>query len=197
MFWSTIRPIHLEVIQDIYTSEKMTFTQYQATIYLLYKKGVREDIRNWRPISLLNNDYKSITKILSNRLRSVIDEIIHEDQRGCILGRNSSDCVRMLEDLIENEADENTCMLLLDQEKAFYRVEFTWLFKTREAFGFGKKIIKLIKILYKDINSAILTNGRISRFFSSKARCQARRLTFSLAIYHTGRAFSTDSPGFP
>ena len=62
MFWSTTRPIHLEVIQDIYTSEEMTFTKYQATIYLLYKKGVREDIKNWRPISLLNNDYKIITK---------------------------------------------------------------------------------------------------------------------------------------
>ena len=74
----------------------------------------------------------------------------------------------MLEDLIENEADENSCMLLLDQEKAFDRVEFTWLFKTLEAFGFGKKIIKWIKILYKDANSAILTNGRISRFFPVK-----------------------------
>ena len=146
----------------------MTFTQYQAIISLLYKKGVREDIKNWRPISLLNNDYKIITKILSNRLRSVINEIIHEDQRGCIPGRNSSDCVRMLEDLIENEVDENSCVLLLDQEKAFDRVEFTWLFETLEAFGFGKKFQKWIKILYKDANSAILTNGRISRFFPVK-----------------------------
>ena len=38
IFWSTIRPIYLKVIQDIYTSEEMTFTQYQAIISLLYKK---------------------------------------------------------------------------------------------------------------------------------------------------------------
>ena len=45
--------------------------------------------------------------------------MIHEDQRWCIPGRNSSGCIRMLEDLIENETDDNSCMLLLDQEKAF------------------------------------------------------------------------------
>ena len=74
----------------------------------------------------------------------------------------------MLEDLIENEADENSCMLLLDQERAFDRVEFTWLFKILEAFGFEKNFIKWITILYKDANSATLTNGRISRFFPVK-----------------------------
>ena len=103
----------------------MTFKQYQDIISLLFKKGVREDMKNWRNISLLNNDYKIITKMLSDRLRTVVDEIIHEDQRGCIPGRNSSDCIGILKDVIENETDDNSCMLLLDQEKSFDRVEFS------------------------------------------------------------------------
>ena len=55
----------------------------------------------------------------------------------------------MLEDLIENEADENSCMLLLDQEKAFDRVEFTWLFKTLDSFGFEKKTSNGLKYYTK------------------------------------------------
>ena len=73
MFWSTIRPIYLEVIQNIYTSEEMAFTQYQAIISLLYKKRAGEDIKNWRPISLLNNDYKIwINSVLCDALLHLV-----------------------------------------------------------------------------------------------------------------------------
>ena len=75
--------------------------------------------------------------MLSNRLRTVIEEIIHEDQRGCIPGRNSSECIRMLEDLIENETDDNSC--ITRPRKTLNRVGFSRLIKTVEAFSFGKK----------------------------------------------------------
>ena len=72
------------------------------------------------------------------RLQKVMHEIIHEDQRGCIKGRHSHECLRILEDVIENGIDENSCFLLIDQEKAFDRVETKWLFNVLEGFGFGQ-----------------------------------------------------------
>ena len=62
---------------------------------------MRENITNWRPISLLNSDYKIITKALAMRLRYVMHEIINEDQRGCIKGRHGYECLRILADVIE------------------------------------------------------------------------------------------------
>ena len=65
--------------------------------------------------------------------------------------------------MIENGIDENSCFLLIDQEKAFDRVETKWLFNVLEGFGFGQNFMKSIRILYKYAQRAIITNGVISR----------------------------------
>lgn len=44
--------------------------QNKGIMKLLYKKGEREDIKNWRPITLLNTDYKIIANVLANRIQS-------------------------------------------------------------------------------------------------------------------------------
>ena len=49
--------------------------------YLLFKK-------NWRPISLLNTDYKLVTKCFVSRLKQVVPSIVHSDQIGYLKGEN-------------------------------------------------------------------------------------------------------------
>ena len=83
---------------------------------LLYKKGEREDISNWRPISLLNVDYKIITKFLAERLKPLLPKIIHSDQKGYVNGRNISEANRLLQDLIEYSEQNkiNSSIIFLD-----------------------------------------------------------------------------------
>ena len=69
-------------------------------IILLYKKGDRSDIRNWRPISLLNIDYKILSKVFAERLKLVLHEIISDEQKGCIPGRFIGETIRQIEDLL-------------------------------------------------------------------------------------------------
>lgn len=66
-------------------------------ISLLYKSGEREDIKNWRPITLLNVDYKICSKILAERLKIVLPSIIETDKKGYVKGRNIFDSNRMLQ----------------------------------------------------------------------------------------------------
>ena len=82
LYWEKIKGVFSEVVHAIYDKDELSYTQYQAIITLLYKKGMRENITNWRPISLLNSDYKIITKALAMRLRNVMHEIINENQGG-------------------------------------------------------------------------------------------------------------------
>lgn len=57
----------------------------------LYKKGDRREISNYRPITLLNSDYKTYTKVLTSRLGQVADKLIHKDQAGFVPGRHIED----------------------------------------------------------------------------------------------------------
>jgi hypothetical protein len=56
----------------------------EGDISMLYKKGDREDPRNYRPITLLNTDYKIFTRVLSKRMLGVVHEFVSETQKGFV-----------------------------------------------------------------------------------------------------------------
>jgi hypothetical protein len=51
----------------------------KRVLTLLHKGGEREEIKNWRPLTLLNCDYKIISKFLAERLKNVLIKLIHQD----------------------------------------------------------------------------------------------------------------------
>ena len=63
-----------------------------------------------------------------------------------LIGQN----IRLVEDII-NEMDDDKIILLLDQEKAFDRIEWDWLFKVLHVFSFRDRFIQWLKIMYKNI----------------------------------------------
>ena len=132
-YWSSVGTDLHEVLVTSYSDDELPYTQYLALITLLYKKGARENIKNWRPISLLNVDLKILSKALAERLKKVLHEIIHVDQQGCIPGRYIGKNIRLLEDII-NEQDDDAVILVLDQEKAFDRVEWNWIYRVLHQF---------------------------------------------------------------
>ena len=164
IYWNDVKSDYFEIVLNSQIKESLPYTQYLAVITLLYKKGKREDIRNWRPISLLNVDFKILSKLLAERLKKVLPDIIHTDQRGCIAGRYVGENIRLIEDVIGAKDDESL-VLLIDQEKAFDRVEWKWLFKVLEAFNFGRTFISWIHTLYNQAKTSILTNGVQSAYF--------------------------------
>ena len=139
MYWKDIKHDLFDCFMEGLQNQELSYTQYLAMITLLYKKGIREDIKNWRPISLLNVDFKIISKSLSERLKKVMPSIIHTDQRGCIRGRYIGENIRLVEDILQSK-DDDSVILLLDQEKAFDRVEWSWLYKVLTAFNFGENV---------------------------------------------------------
>ena len=167
LFWNIISDDLYEVFIAGLEDRQLAYTQYLATIVLLYKKGPRPDIRNWRPIALLNTDYKLLSKIFAERIRTVLPEIIHCDQKGCVSGRYMGENIRLIDDLlfeIENQSPDSI-ILQLDQEKAFDRVEWDWLFSVLSFFNFGDVFIENLKTLYRNAKVSIMTNGYQSHYF--------------------------------
>ena len=89
-------------------------------------------VKNWRPIILLNLDYKIISKTIANRIKSLLNDLIAQEQTGFMKGRNISENLRKLLDVMHIAEDQNIPLLLIqvDFEKAFDRVEYSSLFKT-------------------------------------------------------------------
>jgi hypothetical protein len=65
--WEQIKDEFFLLVKDTFDKKELTASQYKGVLTLLHKNGEREDIRNWRPLTLLNSDYKLITKILAER----------------------------------------------------------------------------------------------------------------------------------
>ena len=88
----------------------------------MHNGGVREDIKkNWRPLTLLNCDYKIISKLLAERLKNVLTKLIHPDQKELVNGRNICEANRMIQDIIQyvDEEDEEGVISFLYQEQIF------------------------------------------------------------------------------
>ena len=69
----------LELFNNIKLDKQQPESQKNALIKLLYKKGDHRNLKNWRPVSLLNVDYKILTKILTNRLSNFLHKIVPEE----------------------------------------------------------------------------------------------------------------------
>ena len=171
-FWKTLNKPLLESYNYSYETNELSVSQKQAVISLLDKKDKdRLLVENWRPISLLNVDYKILSKCLAERIKKVLPYIIHESQTGFIAGRSISDSIRTILDILEDTESKNIPGLLLtiDFQKAFDSVLWTYLFKTLERFNFGLSFLKWIKLLYTNISSCVMNNKVTSQYFDIKA----------------------------
>ena len=103
-------------------------------------------LKNWRPITLLNTDYKIASSALANRMKHVLPKIIHENQKGFLKGRFIGENTRLVYDILSTANTERLpgLMLLLDFEKAFDSLEWDFMIKVLKYFNFGERFQKWI-----------------------------------------------------
>ena len=92
MFWNDIKSFYIKSINYSFDTGNLTQLQKQGIITLLPKSNKDLlSIANWRPISLLNVDYKIATKAISNRIKKVLSSIISSTQSGFMKNRYIGD----------------------------------------------------------------------------------------------------------
>ena len=136
--------------------------------FTLVQKGDRTQLKNWRPFTLLNTDYKILTQALTNRLQQVLSLIIHTDQTASIKERTINDNTQLLHDVVTyaNEKGILLALISINQPKAFDRVSPKFLFKSLDQFGFGPNFIWWIQTIYNSVSSSIKTNGWLAAFIN-------------------------------
>lgn len=134
----------------------------------LYKKKDKREIANYRPITLLNSDYKIFTKALSTKLTRIAALIIHPNQAGFMPNRSIADHIQLAKMMItyaEEAIEENGVIIALDQEKAYDKITHDYLWKTLKAYNLPEKFIATLKSLYTSAETKVMINGNLSSPF--------------------------------
>ena len=101
-FWKELGIFMCKSINYSYNTGQLSDFQNQGIITCIPKDGKdRRNLKNWRPISLLNVDYKIASAAIANRVKEVLPNIISETQTGFMKGRFIGDNTRLLYDIIE------------------------------------------------------------------------------------------------
>ncbi len=168
-FWIDIKNLLVNSINAAYLNGKMSIEQRRGIISLIPKKDKNIwRLGNWRPITLLNTDYKIATKCIAERFKKILANIINNDQSGFLKNRFIGENIRNIIDLIQHCDEQNiSCMFLfIDFEKAFDSIEWPFLLKTMRHLNFGEGMIKWIKTFYNDTTSCVINNGHATKFFN-------------------------------
>ena len=188
VFWPLLKKDFHEVLTSSLKCKILPYSFRRAVITLLPKKGDLADISNWRPVSLLNTDYKIFAKLLASRLKKCISYVIGRDQSYCIPTRSIYDNINLIRDAIFYANVENIplAILNLDQKKAFDNVDHDYLFNIMKRMGFGEQFISYIQTLYEGTESLIKVCGSLTAPFSFekgiRQGCPLSGLLYSIAI---------------
>ena len=169
IFWNDIKQFYVKSLNYSFETGNLTTLQKQGIISLLPKKDKDLcNLNNWRPLTLLNTDYKIATKAIANRIKKYLPNIINCSQTGFIKGRYIGENIRLVQETIEKLDDENMPGLLFfaDFEKAFDSVSHKYIIECLKTFNFGPDIIKWVKCFYQGANSCVQNAGVMSDFFS-------------------------------
>lgn len=177
VFWAKIGPEFLNALNQAKENSKLYIAARRGLITLIPKKECDLlQIGNWRPITLLNCDYKILPKVLANRMQPVLADIIHPDQTGFMKNRHIHDNIQKTFEVVNYTYKENInglamnidyqkCFdMLVDYQKCFDMLEHSAIWGSLKYFNFGDMFIEWVKLLYTDIQISIVNNGYFSKY---------------------------------
>ena len=99
--WPELGPEMVASFNYGFRTGTLSISQRRGIISLIPKKNKDKTLlENLRPVSLLNTDYKILTKTIAKRLEKVLPKIINSDQTGYVKGRFIGENVRLIQDVM-------------------------------------------------------------------------------------------------
>ena len=167
-FFTELAPLLIKMIDSAIKGEGLSAELKQSHITLIPKdSGDPLSTKNYRPISLLNIEYKLITKVLANKVSPFLESIVNPDQAAAIKDRNIQNHNHLIRDIITlaHDRGDKTCILSIDQQKAFDMVSHEWLALVLKRCNFGPNFISWVNLLYEGATSKFVVNGILSEAF--------------------------------
>ena len=130
----------LNSLNAAYKNGEMSISQRRGVITLIPKENsYPRELSNWRPITLLNVDYKIASKAIATRMEKILPLLINSNQTGFMKGRYIGQNIRLINDIMEQTELQGIpgILLLLDFRKALDTIEWGFIQQTLKLFNFG------------------------------------------------------------
>ncbi|KAL0455437.1 UNVERIFIED_CONTAM: LINE-1 reverse transcriptase, partial [Sesamum latifolium] len=148
---------------------RMAIHPVNATVLLLIPKVANPTtVTEFRPISCCSVLYKTITKVIVQRMQGVMDKIISPPQNAFVPGRRISNNILLGQDLFHGYNRQHLpprCALKVDLRKAFDTLEWDFIIAMLHLFGFPPRIIMWIEECITTTSFSVLLNGEVHGFF--------------------------------
>jgi hypothetical protein len=163
-YWHVVGSDVTKAVLSCLNSGRILNSINHTFITLIPKTKNPERVTEFRPISLCNVIYKLISKVLANRLKIILPQIVSDSQSAFVPGRLITDNVLVafetLHYMHHNKIGRDGAMALkLDMSKAYDRVEWIFLEKIMSRMGFHQKWISLMTECISTVSYSILVNG--------------------------------------
>ena len=158
-----------EIFIDIWQSEKMVDDWTTAILIRIYKgKGDKQLCDNYRGISLLVVASKVFSRVILNRVQSLLDKQLLEEQAGFRSNRSTIDQIFSLKMTMERSREHNKplFMCFVDIQKAYGSVNRDLLWQICRHYGLTEKIVRMLQLLYKDTKAQVRVSGELSDTFN-------------------------------
>lgn len=145
-FWEKIQHLMEKLFKNFHDTGELPKSMKKVIIAPAPKKGDRLNLSNWRPIALLNTDYKILSRIYSKRISNVVSTLLDSDQSYCVPNRTICNNLHVIRNIIRDSNRRNNplAILALDQAGAFNRVSHKYLLHLLKAHGFGPNLCNAI-----------------------------------------------------
>lgn len=178
--WQTIKVDLMRIFHSFFLENKLESCLKHNFIALVPKKKEAEEIRDYRPISLVGSVYKIISKVLAERLKTTLPRLISPNQSSFVEGRQILDGILIANECVDSRAKSGIPGLVckLDFEKAFDNVSWEFINEVLFHMGFGGTWRAWIRNCLSFAKFSVLINGSSFGFFESeKGLCQGDPLS--------------------
>jgi hypothetical protein len=167
--WSVVRNDVLAVCNEFHEHCQFERSLNATFVSLIPKKHGADQIKDFRPISLVGGMYKIIAKLLANRLGVVLGKIVSPSKNAFVKGRQILDSVLIANECLDCRLKSNTPGVIckLDLEKAYDHVNWDFLSYLLRRCGFPEKWRKWIYFCISSVRFSVLVNGSPCGFFKS------------------------------
>ncbi|XP_074301324.1 uncharacterized protein LOC141632703 [Silene latifolia] len=171
-YWHIVGPMVIRTVFGVLRGDQMPEGMNHTHIMLIPKKKAPDKIRDFRPISLCNVVYKLVSKVLANRLKPFLNDIVSENQSAFTPGRLISDNVLIAFELFHHMKNsrhgEGFMAIKLDMAKAYDRVEWDFLEAVLRGMGFYRGWVDRVMMCVSSISSVVLINGNAKEVFRAE-----------------------------